>query len=42
MEFTEGEEVTSIKKKNELRKESIDGLRAEILAEVKSRINRYI
>lgn len=42
MEFAEGEELAAIKKKNERREESIDGLRAEILAEAKSRINGYI
>ncbi|MDI2586806.1 small, acid-soluble spore protein tlp [Psychrobacillus sp. NEAU-3TGS] len=42
MEFADGEELAAIKRKNERREESIDGLRAEILAEAKSRINGYI
>lgn len=42
MEFAEGEELAAIKEKNARREESIDGLRAEILAEAKSRINGYI
>ncbi|WP_419962484.1 small, acid-soluble spore protein tlp [Psychrobacillus sp. BM2] len=41
MEFAEGEELAAIQKKNERREEHIDGLRAEILAEAKSRINGY-
>ena len=42
MEFAEGKELASIKEKNERRKENIEGLRSEISAEEKSRINGYI
>jgi len=42
MEFAEGKELAAIKEKNERRKESIEGLRNEISAEEKSRINGYI
>jgi len=42
MEFAEGKELAAIKEKNERRKESIEGLRTEISAEEKSRINGYI
>lgn len=42
MEFAEGKELASIKEKNARREENIEGLRAEILAEAKSRINGYL
>lgn len=42
MEFAEGKELAAIKEKNARREESIDGLRSEILAEARSRINGYL
>lgn len=42
MEFAEGKELAAIKEKNARRKDSIEDLRSEILAEAKSRINGYL
>lgn len=42
MEFAEGKELAAIKEKNKRRKESMEELKDEIVAEEKSRINGYI
>ena len=42
MAFADGKELAAIKAKNERRKESIDGLKNEIIEQDKSRINGYL
>ncbi|WP_144510355.1 small, acid-soluble spore protein tlp [Bacillus sp. FJAT-22090] len=42
IEFTAEDELASNKEKNTRREDSLGGLRAEILAEAKSRVNKYI
>ena len=42
MDFAEGKELASIKKKNERRKESIEDLQTEIIQQDKSKINGYL
>ena len=42
MEFAEGKELATIKKKNERRKESIEDLQTEIIQQDKSKINGYL
>ena len=39
--FTDGRELAALKEKNERRKESIDGLREEIIDEATNRKNGY-
>ena len=41
MAFTDGRELAALKEKNERRKESIDGLREEIIDEATNRKNGY-
>ena len=41
MAFTDGRELEALKRKNERRKESIDGLRKEIVDEATNRKNGY-
>jgi small acid-soluble spore protein (thioredoxin-like protein) len=41
MAFTDGRELAALKEKNERRKESIDGLRKEIIDEATDRKNGY-
>lgn len=41
MAFTDGRELEALKEKNERRKESIDGLRKEIVDEANDRKNGY-
>ena len=41
MAFTDGRELASLKEKNERRKETIDGLREEIIDEATNRKNGY-
>ncbi|WP_342509685.1 small, acid-soluble spore protein tlp [Sporosarcina sp. FSL K6-2383] len=42
MEFAEGKELVAIQEKNARRKEGIENLKDEIIAEDKSRINGYL
>ena len=42
MEFAEGKELATIRKKNERREESIEDLRKKIIEEDKSKINGYL
>lgn len=42
MEFADGKELAAIKAKNARRKESIDGMKSEIIEQDKSKINGYL
>ena len=42
MAFADGKELAAIEKKNERRKDAIQGLKSEIIEEDKSKINGYL